>query len=214
VPLDDRPGPGRIITKNGVITMETSLQSRDRRWRIVRWSAVAILLLLPLVAMQFSDDVVWTLSDFVLAGVLLGGIAGIYELIARRSGRIPYRFAVGVALLTSLLLVWVIGAVGLIGAEGDPFDLAYGGVLAVALLGATMAGLQSPGMARAMFATAAAQAVVVVIALVVGKQHVEASSVGEIVGSNGFFIVLWVWSALLFRLDAQQQAADGAGLRD
>jgi hypothetical protein len=190
--------------------METGLQANhERRWRIARWSIVAVLLLLPLVAMQFTDDVNWTLSDFLVAAVLLGGATGTYELLSLRSSRATYRFAAGAAILTSLLLVWVIGAVGLIGAEGDPFDLAYGGVLAVALLGSTIAGLKSPGMMRAMFATALAQVLVVVVALIVGKQHSEASSVGEIVGANGFFIVLWVWSALLFRLDAQQQASEG-----
>jgi len=38
-----------------------------------------------------------------------------------------YRLAIGTALATALLLVWVIGAVGLIGVEGDPFDRTYGG---------------------------------------------------------------------------------------
>lgn len=188
--------------------MESIMEFGTRQfWRTVRWSAVAILLLVPLVAMQFTDDVVWTLSDFVVAGMLLVGANGTYELVTRKADRPTYRVATGVAVVTGLLLVWVIGAVGLIGAEGDSFDLLFGGVLAVAFLCATIAGFRSPGMALAMVAAAVAQAVVVVIALVVGKQHAEASSVGEILGANGFFIVLWVWSALLFRLDAQQQAA-------
>ena len=46
-----------------------------------------------------------------------------------------YRLAIGATLVTSLLLVWVIGAVGLIGAEGDPFDLIYAGVLAIGIIG-------------------------------------------------------------------------------
>lgn len=187
---------------DGDPSMNRVTDTRARRrtlWRVARWSTVVILLLVPLVAMQFTDDVVWTASDFLFAGVLLVGVAGTYELVTRKSSDLAYRFAVGVALVTSLLLVWVIGAVGLIGAEGDPFDLAYGGVLAVLLLGATAARLESRGMSRVLFATAAAQATVVVIALVVGKQHAEASSVGEILGANAFFVVLWTWSALLFR---------------
>ena len=32
---------------------------------------VALILSLPLVAMQFTDEVVWSLADFVLAGALL-----------------------------------------------------------------------------------------------------------------------------------------------
>lgn len=110
-----------------------------------------------------------------------------------------YRLATGAALATGLLLVWVIGAVGLVGVEGDPFDMIYGGVLAVALIGGAIARFRPAGTARAMYAAAAAQALVAVIALIAGKHHVEVSSVAEIVGSNGFFVALWLGSAWLFR---------------
>ena len=110
-----------------------------------------------------------------------------------------YRFAVGASLATALLLVWVIGAVGLIGVEGDPFDRIYAGVLAVGGVGALIARFRPGGMARALVATAVAQALVVVIALIVGKQHVPVSSVREIVLSNAFFVALWLGSARLFR---------------
>ena len=115
-----------------------------------------------------------------------------------------YRWAVGAALATALLLLWVIGAVGLIGVEGDPFDMIYGGVLAVGVTGALIARLRPRGMARAMVATAVAQALVVVIALIAGKHHVAVSSVPEIVLSNGFFVALWLGSARLFRSAAQE----------
>lgn len=35
--------------------------------------ATGILLLIPLIAMQFIDEVKWTLSDFVIAGIFLFG---------------------------------------------------------------------------------------------------------------------------------------------
>lgn len=118
-----------------------------------------------------------------------------------------YRFAVGTALAGAVLLVWVIGAVGLIGVEGDPFDRIYGGVLAVGAIGAMIARLRPRGMARAMLLTAFAQVLVVVIALIVGKQHAAVSSVVEIVGSNGLFVVLWLGSAWLFRSAAREHGA-------
>ena len=116
-----------------------------------------------------------------------------------------YRLAVGAALATAFILVWVIGAVGLIGAEGDPFDLIYSGVLAVGIIGAVIARLQPQGMSRAMFATALAQALVVVIALIAGKHQVAVSSVPEIVFSNGFFVALWLGSSWLFSFAARGQ---------
>lgn len=114
-----------------------------------------------------------------------------------------YRLGVGASLATAILLLWVIGAVGLIGVEGDPFDRIYAGVLAVGFIGALIARFRPPGMARALFATACAQALVVVIALIIGKQHVPVSSVPEIVLSNGFFVALWLVSAWLFRSAAR-----------
>ena len=110
-----------------------------------------------------------------------------------------YRLAVGASIATALLLVWIIGAVGLIGVEGDPFDRLYGGVLAVGIIGALIARFRPAGMARAMIATAAAQALVTGIALIIGKQHVPVSSVLEIVLLNGFYVALWIGSAWLFR---------------
>lgn len=114
-----------------------------------------------------------------------------------------YRLAVGAAVLTALLLVWIIGAVGLIGVEGDPFDRLYGGVLAVGIVGALIARFRPRGMARAMISTALAQTLVTVIALIVGKQHMPVSSVREIVLLNGFYVVLWIGSAWLFRKAAR-----------
>lgn len=112
--------------------------------------------------------------------------------------RSAHRLALCAAVATPLLLLWIIGAVGLIGVEGDPFDRIYGGVIAVGVAGALIARLRPRGMARAMVATACAQAVVAAIALIIGKQHSPVSSVVEILGLNGFFVVLWLVSARLF----------------
>jgi hypothetical protein len=62
--------------------------------------ATASVLLVPLVAMQVTDEVNWSLADFVLAGALLGGTGLLYELSARKPGNIVYRaaaIAIGVA---------------------------------------------------------------------------------------------------------------------
>ena len=112
--------------------------------------------------------------------------------------RSAHRLALCAAIATPLLLLWIIGAVGLIGVEGDPFDRVYGGVIAVGVAGALIARFRPRGMARAMVAAACAQAVVAVIALMIGKQHSPVSSVVEILGLNGFFVALWLVSARLF----------------
>ena len=74
-----------------------------------------ILLLIPLVAMQFSDAVDWTLLDFVVAGALLFGTGLMCELVIRKVNNIRYRIAFCVALLVVLLLIWAELAVSIFG---------------------------------------------------------------------------------------------------
>jgi hypothetical protein len=73
----------------------------------------------------------------------------------------------------------------------------YGGVLVVGAIGAIIARLKPEGMARALFATALAQTLVAVIALV-GRVGSPFSGPLEIVTINGFFVALFVGSAVLF----------------
>ena len=142
-------------------------------------------------------------------GALLVGAVIIYERAARSTGNTMYRSAVGLAVAAALILVWVNGAVGIIGTEGDDANLMYAGVLAVGLIGAISARVQPHGMARAMVATALAQALVAMIALVAGLGS-PASGPGEIVVLNGLFIALFVGSAWLFRQAAREQPPAGA----
>jgi hypothetical protein len=162
--------------------------------------ATAFLLLIPLVAMQFTDEVVWTLRDFVFAGVLLFGTGLTYELVTRKAVNRAYRLAVGVALATAFLLVWANAAVGIIGSEDNPANLMYIGVLVVGIIGAFIARLEPHGMAQALFATALAQILVAVIAQLAGLVPVDAPpGRGLTFLLNGFFAALWVGSASLFR---------------
>ncbi len=182
---------------------------RGSRLRIAAWSAAALILLLPLVAMQFTDQVVWDVADFTIFGALLVGVGVTYELAARMTGDTAYRAAVGVALAAAFILVWVNGAVGIIGSEDNDANLMYGGVLAVGVIGAIIARFQPRGMARALFATALAQASVAVVALIAGLGS-PGSGPLEIVALNGFFVALWVGSAWLFREAAHGGPERGA----
>ena len=164
--------------------------------RIVLGSA--LLLSLPLVAMLFTDEMAWGPGDFVLAGVLLVGTGLLYELAAGSTNTTAYRVAVGVALATGVILVWANLAVGLIGSEDNPANLMYVGVLAVGLVGALLARLEPRGMARASFATAIAQALVPVVAIILWQPPMTSGLV-RVLGVNAFFCALWVGSALLFR---------------
>jgi hypothetical protein len=85
----------------------------------------------------------------------------------------------------------------------------YFGVLAVGIIGAIVARLRPHEMARALFATALAQASVAVIALIFGLG--SGNPPLEILALNGFFVGLFVGSALLFRNAGREQPPAGAG---
>ena len=175
---------------------------RRRFWR-GPWLLAALILLLPLFAMQFTDEVVWHKSDFVIMGTMLFGACGTYELAARRSGNVAYRAAAGVAVVAAFILIWINLAVGIIGSEDNPANLLFGAVLAVGIFGALIVRFQPQGMARVLAATALAQVLVGVIALVAGLDSATANWRGAIVALTGFFVTLWLVSAWLFRKAAR-----------
>lgn len=198
--------------KHGDKTMEGNAENgggrRGDRWRIAAWSVAALMLLVPLVAMQFSDEVNWSVVDFALAGALLMGTGVAFELAVRMTGSAAYRAALGVALAAAFVLVWLSVGVGIIGKDGDPANLMYFGVLAVGMIAAVMARFRPAGMARALLATALAQALVAAIALVAGLGSPWSGPV-EILLLNGFFVALFVGSAWLFRKAAREPSAAG-----
>lgn len=177
---------------------------RASPWRIAGWSLAALLLLLPLVAMRFTDEVQWTAFDFAVFAALLGGVGGAFELAARRSRLTAYRAGAAVALVAAFLLVWVNGAVGIIGSEQDPANLLFAGVLGVGLAGTLLARGRAAGLVRAFVATAVAQALVAALALAAGWGR-------EALLAAVLFVPLWLASAALFRRAARAQGGAGAG---
>jgi predicted permease len=82
--------------------------------------SVAILLLIPLIAMQFTTEVNWTLTDFAVAGILLLSTGFLCEMVLRKIPKTKHRIAVCLSLLIILVLIWVELAVGI-------FDSPYSG---------------------------------------------------------------------------------------
>ncbi len=79
---------------------------------------VAFILLIPLIAMQFTDEVNWTLLDFVVMGILLLGTGLISELVLRNIKKFEHRFFFIAGILVALFLIWAELAVGIF---GSPF---------------------------------------------------------------------------------------------
>lgn len=96
--------------------MMTANQNLTRLWQVLRllgWGAVALILLAPAVAMRFTDEVNWTISDFVFAGVLLIGAGALIELVAWRVRRPAIRIGVALFVVAIVALIWIEAAVGI-----------------------------------------------------------------------------------------------------
>lgn len=72
----------------------------------------ALILMIPLTAMQFTDEVNWTIFDFSVMGILLFSTGMAYELITKNITNRNQRIAVGIALLFVFLAIWAQLAVG------------------------------------------------------------------------------------------------------
>lgn len=77
--------------------------------------SVALLLLVPFVAMQFTSEVNWSLADFIVAGVLLLGTGLLCEFVIRRVKTVRSRVILIAAILLVLFLIWAELAVGIFG---------------------------------------------------------------------------------------------------
>ncbi len=144
---------------------------------------------------------------FVLAALL---ISVFMFLKAKMPDNIAYKTAAALALLGALLLFWVNGAVAIIGSENNDANMMYGGVVAIGLTGAIFARFEPLGMARAMLATALAQALVAIIALVAGWGMSGPIWPRDVFGATVIFVILWLGCAWLFRRAAVQVVPAGA----
>ncbi|MEQ8358843.1 MAG: hypothetical protein RH860_05095 [Cytophagales bacterium] len=76
---------------------------------------VALLLLIPLVAMQLSDEVNWTFNDFIVMALLLSGFGILADLVLRKVRKFSFRLIAFIAIFAVFVLVWAELAVGIFG---------------------------------------------------------------------------------------------------
>lgn len=78
-------------------------------------SIVIFLLLIPFIAMQFTNEVAWSVMDFVMAGILLLGTGLAIEFVLRKVKNTKHRIIICILILLTLLLLWLELAVGIFG---------------------------------------------------------------------------------------------------
>lgn len=168
----------------------------------------SLIVSIPVGAMLFRvSGWAWGPLDFILAWVLIAGVVFAYKWISKqRVGSFAYRLATGLGLFAALALLWVNLAVGLIGSEDNPVNAMYLGVLAIGGLGALAARFKPIGMSWTLFAAAAAQLAVPLIALLV-RPNDFSPGVAQVFGLNAVFAGMFAVSGWLFRVSANRPGA-------
>ncbi|WP_316827753.1 hypothetical protein [Pedobacter miscanthi] len=82
---------------------------------IVILTITATILAIPLIAMQFTNEVKWNFADFATAGTLLLSTGLAIELVIRNLKTGTLRTIILVAILLALFLIWAELAVGIFG---------------------------------------------------------------------------------------------------
>lgn len=168
--------------------------AKGLRW--LAWIGAVFLLILPLVAMQFTDEVQWGPEDFIIIGTLLFACAAAVDRATRMTSNFWYLGGVVVAVGTAFVLIWVNLAVGIIG--DGPANLMFFGVVAVAAFGSALARFWPRGMALAMVAAALAETGVALVTLVTRWGFDAPPGPEKMMALILAFALPWLLAAFLF----------------
>lgn len=169
-----------------------------------------ILLIIPLVAMQFTTDVNWSVSDFIIMGGLIFGTGVSFVFVMKYAINFVYRIAMLGAFGTTFLLVWANLAVGLIGAGPHWGNMMYLAVYVLVVVGSIRSRFVSNGMERVMYVAAVSLVAIAAIAIVADMGAYPGSSVNEIIAVNGFFATLYAIVGSLFRLASHEKSTENS----
>lgn len=159
-------------------------------------AATTAILMIPFIAMQYTTEVNWSLGDFLIAGVALCGTGLLFVSVYRFVSNSMYRLAAGITLFASLLLIWINGAVGIIG--DGPINLLYLTVLGIEFLGACLVGFKARGLAKVSYIAAIMTFLIPILALLI-KEPDFSPGVLQVFFINAFFVMLFVGSGVLFQ---------------
>ena len=159
-----------IATKGNNMTTNIEIQGGPRKhiWQVIRWGAAVVLILTPLVAMQFTRQVNWDETDFIFAAVMFGIVGWLIELAVRLSTNWYFRFGAMFAVLAGFMVVWSNLAVGMIGSEDNSVNLWFGAVLLISISGVILSPFGKGAMATATLAAGLTQAAIGLFAGVFG----------------------------------------------
>jgi hypothetical protein len=148
--------------------------------------------------MQFTSAVSWTGSDFMVAALIIGGIGLMAEILVRVSPDRFYRAGSAAALAAIFLTVWSNLAVGIVGDGANEFNLAYMGLVLLAVIGAALARFRAAGMMLVA---------ILAIVCLAAVAFAAAWDGWRVWPQTLFLMVPWALAAALFRKAAWRTAA-------
>ena len=166
-------------------------------WRIAGWGSLLAVLLIPFVAMQITNEVDWTLIDFVFAAILLIFLGGAVELALNGARSTFARLGLALAGVTAFLTLWSNAAVGIIGAESEPLNTGF----FILVLGGIVASALARFRPRAMHVVTAVLSVSQIVMGLVATQVLPGYGVEW--GVLAFFAILWGAASWSFRRAAR-----------
>ena len=176
------------------VLMENTLRMAQLGKTLLRVALVSLgLLMVPAVASRLVEGWNWPAGAFVRVYLLFFATGLVYALVARRMRAWSYKVAVGVALVTAFALGW--STMVQMADSGHPERLWFLSVLVVGIIGALLARLHARGLARTLFAMAAALAL---IALFLPSGAPPGFALRIAIG-HGVCVALFLASGLLFR---------------
>lgn len=96
------------------MTTQQAERTGSNVWRIAGWSVAALILLVPAVSMQFSEEVNWGPGDFLVIGALLLLVGGAIEIISRFTPMARgLKWVFSAVAIAMFLLIWAELAVGI-----------------------------------------------------------------------------------------------------
>lgn len=163
--------------------------------RTALWFGAALVFSLPLIASLLSSEMNWSFADFALFGAMVFGVCAMYELGMYISSNRAYRLGFALTLFGMFVLVFVNLAVGIIGSEDNPANLAFFGIPLVGVTGALLSRFSARGLARTLSVMAISQVSAAFLA--------PASDLMLMALVTGVFTTLWLAAAQAFRVAAR-----------
>lgn len=157
-----------------------------------------IVLTIPLTAMLFTHEINWEPLDFGVAWLLIFGTGISFHFICRAYRNSIYKIASALAVCAGFAIIWINGAVGIIGNEENPINFLFGIVLLIMFLGSYLVKRSPRKMAWVMLVTAVSQIVITLWGTLIHLSNYPEYNFAGVIRITLLFSTIWGLTSLLY----------------